>query len=375
MGKFSVSHLCLLQCFIHLITGQPSMPGLVGPWKHRIEWENNGQVYSLLSTGSEYHAPIQGRRDAQIYLSTKREFNRQPLSGLTSRPYRIRETTSEIETREPDRNQGSVTVQQSAFNPDAREVRSEAGRYLLPTGRASGARSQPRDSSPRGWITGPPGARRTSSRAHSRENATAPGITSELSGSGVPREEEIEQGITAPQFTRYHREPLSSHRVAMVVMCSRAAMHMGTGDLERRKIIPNMRAQEKVRSLEVWNPALEEPRWMIPSILMWTILNILYRKPCFLSITMLWEEMTFRLRKQQTPKTWLGMIHAIPSKTTGTPFSTTSTALAADKGLPHAVHLALVTARGIFRMDSQILSRTLTTFSQLLTSSACRCMR
>ncbi|XP_036377454.1 lysyl oxidase-like 5a [Megalops cyprinoides] len=187
MGKFSVLHLCLLQCFIHLITGQPSMPGLVGPWKHRIEWENNGQVYSLLSTGSEYHAPIQRRRDSQIYLSTKREFNRHSLSGLTSRPSRIRETTLEIETREPDRNHGSVTVQQSAFNPEARELRSEAGRYLLPTGRASGARSQPRDSSPRGWTADPPGARRTSSRAHSRKNATAPGIISELSGSGVPR--------------------------------------------------------------------------------------------------------------------------------------------------------------------------------------------
>uniref|UniRef100_A0A3P9B3Y4 Uncharacterized protein n=1 Tax=Maylandia zebra TaxID=106582 RepID=A0A3P9B3Y4_9CICH len=37
----------------------------VGPWTHRIQWENNGQVYSLLSTGTQYRLPAQTRRRAQ----------------------------------------------------------------------------------------------------------------------------------------------------------------------------------------------------------------------------------------------------------------------------------------------------------------------
>uniref|UniRef100_W5M8Q8 Lysyl oxidase homolog n=1 Tax=Lepisosteus oculatus TaxID=7918 RepID=W5M8Q8_LEPOC len=47
-----------------------------GPWRQKIQWENNGRVYSLLSTGSEYHPAglsTVRRRGSQIYLSTNRE--------------------------------------------------------------------------------------------------------------------------------------------------------------------------------------------------------------------------------------------------------------------------------------------------------------
>lgn len=37
-------------------------PAAPGAWRHRIQWENNGQVFSLLSLGSEYQP--QRRRDA-----------------------------------------------------------------------------------------------------------------------------------------------------------------------------------------------------------------------------------------------------------------------------------------------------------------------
>uniref|UniRef100_A0A3P9PCU6 Uncharacterized protein n=1 Tax=Poecilia reticulata TaxID=8081 RepID=A0A3P9PCU6_POERE len=39
-----------------------------GPWRHRIQWENNGQVYSLMSTGSEYQAPARSASTASKLL-------------------------------------------------------------------------------------------------------------------------------------------------------------------------------------------------------------------------------------------------------------------------------------------------------------------
>ncbi|CAL8254384.1 unnamed protein product [Merluccius merluccius] len=41
----------------------------VGPWRHKIEWENNGRVYSLLSTGTEYLQPAQRRRQTRLLLT------------------------------------------------------------------------------------------------------------------------------------------------------------------------------------------------------------------------------------------------------------------------------------------------------------------
>uniref|UniRef100_A0A672MBV0 Uncharacterized protein n=1 Tax=Sinocyclocheilus grahami TaxID=75366 RepID=A0A672MBV0_SINGR len=34
-----------------------------GPWRHKVKWETNGQVYSLLSTGSQYHTTVSGQRN------------------------------------------------------------------------------------------------------------------------------------------------------------------------------------------------------------------------------------------------------------------------------------------------------------------------
>lgn len=44
---FFFIHLCVLVCFS---TAQRN-----GPWRHKIKWETNGQVYSLLGSGSQYH--------------------------------------------------------------------------------------------------------------------------------------------------------------------------------------------------------------------------------------------------------------------------------------------------------------------------------
>ncbi|XP_073700866.1 lysyl oxidase-like 5a [Garra rufa] len=54
-------HLCILVC---LSTAQHH-----GPWRHKVKWETNGQVYSLLSSGSQYHAPVSGKLNARFLLT------------------------------------------------------------------------------------------------------------------------------------------------------------------------------------------------------------------------------------------------------------------------------------------------------------------
>jgi len=56
--------LYLLQGLTHFISAQSS-----APWRNRIKWVNNGQVFNLMSTGSEYHAPVPSRRQSRVYPS------------------------------------------------------------------------------------------------------------------------------------------------------------------------------------------------------------------------------------------------------------------------------------------------------------------
>lgn len=78
--------LAVLVCFG---AGQEPLRARAGPWRHRIQWENNGQLYSLLSTGTEYRLPSQSRRRTQLFLTTKNSLDQiQPpaaLSGSTRR--------------------------------------------------------------------------------------------------------------------------------------------------------------------------------------------------------------------------------------------------------------------------------------------------
>ncbi|XP_029489297.1 protein-lysine 6-oxidase-like [Oncorhynchus nerka] len=75
MERFSFLLFCLLYVLVSLSTGQHHLRARMGPWRHRIQWENNGRKYSLLSTGSEYLAPAQARKlPAQLYLTTNNDF-------------------------------------------------------------------------------------------------------------------------------------------------------------------------------------------------------------------------------------------------------------------------------------------------------------
>uniref|UniRef100_A0A8C6USI0 Lysyl oxidase homolog n=1 Tax=Neogobius melanostomus TaxID=47308 RepID=A0A8C6USI0_9GOBI len=41
-----------------------------GDWRHRIQWENNGQVHSLMSTGSQYQPPGRYRGPSRLFMSS-----------------------------------------------------------------------------------------------------------------------------------------------------------------------------------------------------------------------------------------------------------------------------------------------------------------
>uniref|UniRef100_A0A8C4HFW6 Lysyl oxidase homolog n=1 Tax=Dicentrarchus labrax TaxID=13489 RepID=A0A8C4HFW6_DICLA len=85
--------VCVCVCVYVLVclgTGQHHLRTRAGPWRQRIQWENNGQVYSLLSTGTQYRSPAQVRRRTQLLLTTKNSFNRLHPPVALSRSTRTR---------------------------------------------------------------------------------------------------------------------------------------------------------------------------------------------------------------------------------------------------------------------------------------------
>ncbi|XP_076847511.1 lysyl oxidase-like 5b [Brachyhypopomus gauderio] len=167
--------LYVLPGLVNIINGQQTRDH--GPWRQRIRWENNGQVYSLLSTGSEYHAPLQSRRESRVYLSSRNEGARHVSSGVLDST-RVRVATSiSNDGRATYRVQDAASANQT---PDSR-------RYLVVHGRATGARQAGQVAPLRRGLTGPPGARRYTLEYESNSNVTNIGVPSDYSGSGVPR--------------------------------------------------------------------------------------------------------------------------------------------------------------------------------------------
>uniref|UniRef100_A0A3Q4H9N4 Lysyl oxidase homolog n=1 Tax=Neolamprologus brichardi TaxID=32507 RepID=A0A3Q4H9N4_NEOBR len=85
MEKFVFVLFYLFGVLVCLGTGQHRLRARVGPWTHRIQWENNGQVYSLLSTGTQYRLPAQTRRRDQLLLRANNQVN---PPAASSRPTR-----------------------------------------------------------------------------------------------------------------------------------------------------------------------------------------------------------------------------------------------------------------------------------------------
>ncbi|XP_051985436.1 protein-lysine 6-oxidase-like [Xyrauchen texanus] len=116
------------------------------PWRNRIQWVNNGQVFSLRSTGSEYHAPVPSRRQSRVHLSSNRDAAR-------DRTMHTRVGTS---SSVAERHTNSATT--ALLGPDSMQ-------YVVANSRAPGARQV----HVRQRSRGPPGT-----------------VLSEYSGGGVP---------------------------------------------------------------------------------------------------------------------------------------------------------------------------------------------
>lgn len=193
--------LCVLVC---LSTGQHHLRTRVEPWRHRFQWENNGQVYSLLSTGTQYRLPSQTRRRTQLLLTTKNHFNQLQPPAALSRSSRSRSGGAA----------GAPSTQNDLFQMDASVLGADAEQYFLASG-------QPR-------THGQSTVRFTTNREisfvgnraqHTTRNASATSAfttTQEFSGSGVPRggRNTLKDDAGAPQVTvppvRY---PSITHRL------------------------------------------------------------------------------------------------------------------------------------------------------------------
>ncbi|XP_076582735.1 lysyl oxidase-like 5a [Chaetodon auriga] len=174
MEKFVLVLLFLLDVLVCLGTGQHHLRARGGPWRHRIQWENNGQVYSLLSTGTQYRSPAQIRRRTQLLLTTNNNFNRVHPVEL-SRSARTR-------SADPEDATGGHFQLNDVSHLDASVLGADAGQYLLASGRP-GTYSQ---SPPRFATTGEAVGYRSE---HAPSNGSSATFTSiqEFSGSGVPR--------------------------------------------------------------------------------------------------------------------------------------------------------------------------------------------
>lgn len=164
MAKLLVS---LLFCaLVSLVVGQHALDRVV-PWTQRIQWENNGHVYSLLSTGTEYHSPVHSRRESRVYLSSRNQaLSPHPPAG-------VRDALAQFRARASGTSGSASTI----IGPDGRQ-------YVVTSGRATGARRTHLVAPPRQGPAGAPGARRYATAALNNTNSAFP---SEYSGSGVPR--------------------------------------------------------------------------------------------------------------------------------------------------------------------------------------------
>ncbi|XP_074524592.1 lysyl oxidase-like 5a isoform X2 [Halichoeres trimaculatus] len=172
MDKFLLL-LYLLYVLVRLSTGQHHLRARVGPWRHRFQWENNGQVYSLLSTGTQYRLPSETRRRTQLLLTTKNHFNQLQPPAAPSRSSRTRSAA------------GAPSTQNDVFQMDASVLGADAGQYLL-------ASVQPRThrQSPLRLTTNREAASVGNRAQHATRNASSAAAfstTQEFSGSGVPR--------------------------------------------------------------------------------------------------------------------------------------------------------------------------------------------
>ncbi|XP_034054939.1 lysyl oxidase-like 5a [Gymnodraco acuticeps] len=201
MEKCVLVVIFLLDVLVCFCSGQHHLRTPGGPWKHRFQWQNNGQVFSLLSTGTQYHAPAQNRGRTKLFLTTRHSFNRPyPPVGLR-RPARTRHGELQDAAAGP-------SIQNEVSQMDVSVLGVDAGQYLLASGRP-GTHNQPQTRL--GSTREAPGHR--AQQAVSNSSAAAFTSIQEFSGSGVPR-----GGRSTPGSDPHHtttppvRSPDITHR-------------------------------------------------------------------------------------------------------------------------------------------------------------------
>lgn len=194
MAKWSILCLYFCQGLLPFILGQQQRTA--GPWRQRIQWENNGQVYSLMSTGSEYQAPIRSRSQPGVYVSTRRDGTRSQIPGATLARLR------QAESRQLRSDQ---------------TVAGRAVRQHAPlTGRASRTRQQ---SSYEAATTGYPGVRHfkpeyTNTSAPGRRGVVSVDAASPHTRGGGPGPGAQHQELRAvAEAMSVSRQPTQSHRL------------------------------------------------------------------------------------------------------------------------------------------------------------------
>ncbi|XP_035644365.1 protein-lysine 6-oxidase-like [Oncorhynchus keta] len=215
MAKWSVLLFYLLQGLAHLITGQQQPPReRVGPWRQRIQWKNNGQVYSLMSTGSEYQPLARPRSQSTVYVSTRRDGTGQTQPG--TREGRV----AHIRSGRVESNLGAEHLRDQTNNvldPGSVALGHDNGQYVVPNApRHSGARQQPAVPY-RAGVAGSPGARRYSPEHTYRVNASVTALLPEFSGSGIPRRgTPVTQDATGDARSGVHASPPRGSEAVLV---------------------------------------------------------------------------------------------------------------------------------------------------------------
>uniref|UniRef100_A0A3P9D3W7 Lysyl oxidase homolog n=1 Tax=Maylandia zebra TaxID=106582 RepID=A0A3P9D3W7_9CICH len=132
MAKRSLLFLYIFQGLLPLSFGQQRT---VGPWRHRIQWENNGQVYSLMSTGLSTRLRIGPPATAVVRHPGARHFN-----GEFTRTTNASSPGSSTDFS--GGNGGSVTVDNTVLHtrigesgPGAQNQQLRAGPEVTPVSR------------------------------------------------------------------------------------------------------------------------------------------------------------------------------------------------------------------------------------------------
>uniref|UniRef100_A0A8C2JJE8 Lysyl oxidase homolog n=2 Tax=Cyprinus carpio TaxID=7962 RepID=A0A8C2JJE8_CYPCA len=133
----------LLQGLNNFISAQNS-----APWRNRIQWVNNGQVFSLMSTGSEYHTPVASRRQSSVFMNSNRD-------AVRDRTMQIRVETSDSAATSSGNTAllGPGRMQYIAANsraPGARQMQVRQRLRAAPgtTEYSGGGRAPPRGENP-----------------------------------------------------------------------------------------------------------------------------------------------------------------------------------------------------------------------------------